>query len=305
MSRRILVTGGAGFIGSHLVERLVAAGERTAVIDDLSRGRREWLSPGAELRELDLRDAAALRQAVEQLAPEVVVHLAALHFIPAVEGAPELARDINVSGTTILLEALAARPPELVLFASTAAVYPDRRGPVAESCAPGPIDLYGGTKLEGEQLVAEFAGRTGTRCVVARIFNVIGRRETNRHVVPELVEQIHRQVSPVRLGNLDARRDYTDVLDVSDALQRLLAVSDGPNTFNVGSGRSTSVADLVRTCERIVGRPLPVQVDVEKLRTQDRKELVADARLVRETTGWRVERSLEDTLTELLDEPRA
>lgn len=305
MSRHVLVTGGAGFVGSHLVERLMATGDRTSVVDDLSRGRRDWLNPEVELHELDLRDAGAVKRAVGQLSPDVVVHLAALHFIPAVEGAPELARDVNVNATTILLDALATAPPELLLFASTAAVYPDRRGPVAESCAPGPIDLYGRTKLEGEQLVAKFAARTGTRCVVARIFNVIGRRETNRHVVPELVEQIHRKMSPVRLGNLDARRDYTDVLDVSDALHRLLTVSDGPNTFNVGSGRSISVADLVRTCERIVGRPIPIEVDVEKLRTQDRRELVADACLLGETTGWRVERSLEHTLTELLEEPRA
>jgi UDP-glucose 4-epimerase len=302
MSRPILVTGGAGFIGSHLVELLAAAGDRVSVLDDLSRGRREWLSPDAELRQLDLRDAAAVLESIQELAPAVVVHLAALHFIPAVDGAPELAHALNVHATRTLLDALDREPPELFLFASTAAVYPDRSGPLDETCPPAPIDLYGHTKLDGERLVAEFAARTGTRSVVARIFNVIGRRETNRHVVPELVEQIRNGVDPVRLGALDTRRDYTDVLDVAEALRRLLSLPDGPHTFNIGSGRSVSVADLVRICEEILGHLIEVEVDPGRVRTRDRAELVADSTLIRDATGWRPSRSLESTLAALLTE---
>src|SRR5216683_4392549 len=171
MSGGILVTGGAGFVGSHLVERLVEAGEKVTALDNLSRGRWAWLHPEAELREVDIRDADGVRRAVADLDPEVVVHLAAMHFIPAVDGAPDLARDVNVNGTRGLVDALAQRPPKLLLFASTAAVYPDRSGPIDESCPPAPLDLYGETKLEGERVLAQFATRSGTRCVVARIFN--------------------------------------------------------------------------------------------------------------------------------------
>jgi len=306
MSKRVLVTGGAGFIGSHLVERLVAAGERVATIDDLSRGRRAWLHPEAQLFELDLRDAAGIRRVVTQLAPEMVVHLAAMHFIPDVEGAPTLARDVNVNGTRALLEALAAKPPDLLLFASSAAVYPDRRGPIDETCPPQPFDLYGWTKLEGERLVAELAAKTQTHCVVARIFNVVGRRETNRHVVPELVAQLRRTNTPVRLGNLDSRRDYTDVLDVAAALHELLSASPrGADTFNLGSGISVSVSELVQICEEILSRPIEIEVDSGRLRTTDRAELVADPSLLRETTGWKPARSLKETVAELLTVPEA
>jgi UDP-glucose 4-epimerase len=305
MPRRVLVTGGAGFIGSHLVERLVALGERVGVVDDLSRGRRDWLHPDAELHELDVRDKDALGHAVAQSAPEVVVHLAALHFIPAVDGAPELAWDVNVNATRTLLDTLAGRPPEQLLFASTAAVYPDRRGPIAESCRPQPFDLYGRTKLEGERLVGEFASKTGTRSVVARIFNVIGKRETNPHVVPELVGQLRQRNVPIRLGNLEPRRDYTDVVDVAVALERLLSLpDDSASTFNLGSGRAVSVADLVQMCEQVLGRLIEVEVEPRRLRTQDRAELVADSRLLRETTGWQPSRSLNETLAELLAEPQ-
>jgi UDP-glucose 4-epimerase len=299
--RRVFVTGGAGFIGSHLVERLVSAGDSVTVADDLSRGRREWIHPDAELHEADVRDGDALRRAVAQGSPEIVVHLAAMHFIPSVDGAPDLAWDVNVNATRTLLDALARRPPELLLFASTAAVYPDRRGPIAETCPPEPFDLYGRTKLEGERLVREFESTARTRCVVARIFNVIGNRETNAHVVPDLVGQLRAGSSRVRLGNLEPRRDYSDVLDVAVALERLLSLpQDRADTFNVGSGRSASVAELVRACEEVLGRSIEVEVDAQRARKQDRAELVADPRLLQRATGWRPERSLQETLTDLL-----
>ena len=296
----VLVTGGAGFVGSHLVERLVDAGERVAVLDDLSRGRRAWLRPEVELHQVDIRDAAAVRGVVAAAAPEVVLHLAAMHFIPAVDGAPEVARAVNVGGTKGLLDALRDRPPRLLLFASTAAVYPDRAGQIAEACPPEPRDLYGGTKLEGERLVSRFADETGARCVVARIFNVVGPRETNAHVVPEVVEQLRHGAAGVRLGNLDSRRDYTDVRDVADALLALLEVAGEERLFNVGSGRSVSVRDLVDICAEVLGRPVAIGVDPERLRPVDRHELVADTRRLRHATGWEPRRSLEETLAELL-----
>jgi UDP-glucose 4-epimerase len=302
MSGRILVTGGAGFIGSHLVERLAEA-DRIDVIDDLSRGSRAWLPPGTLLHTIDIRDPGAVERVVGAVRPEVVVHLAALHFIPEVDGAPQLAWEVNVAGTRNLLDALVAKPPTLLLFASTAAVYPNLYGPIPESCPVGPVDLYGRTKVEGERLVARFAAEAGTRCRVARIFNVIGRRETNRHVVPELIGQLRHGRSPVRLGNLNSRRDYTDVVDVAEALRSLISqVGETDTTFNVGSSTSFSVADLVATCEQILGRRIPVELDPNRQRAHDRMELVADVSRLTSTTGWSPRRTLKRTLADLLSE---
>lgn len=301
MSRVILVTGGAGFIGSHLVERLCAAGERVSVIDDLSRGRREWIHPDAELHEADIRDLAALRRVVTAVAPEVVIHLAAMHFIPAVEGAPDLARDVNVNGTRSLLDAVSEQAPQLLLLASTAAVYPDSRGPIEETCPPGPIDVYGETKLAAEQHVGAFAKEVGTRCVLARVFNVIGPRETNRHVVPELVAQLRSGAETIRLGDLRPKRDYTDVRDVAAALQALVDHPDRrAGVVNVGSGRSWSVGELVEECERVLGHSVDVETDEGRLRIHDRAELVANSRLLQEVTGWRPLWPLRETLADLL-----
>jgi UDP-glucose 4-epimerase len=271
------------------------------VIDDLSRGSSAWLPTETVLHAIDVRDSDAVERVVRRVLPDVVVHLAALHFIPEVDGAPQLARDVNVTGTKNLLQALTKKPPELLLFASTGAVYPNQEGPISETCPVGPIDLYGRTKVDGEQLVGRFGVETGTRCVVARIFNVIGQRETNRHVVPELIGQLRRGTSPVRLGNLSPRRDYTDVIDVADALTRLISQSSQAHTtFNVGSGRGVSVAELLTTCEQVLGRPIPVQVDAERQRSVDRAELISDVRRLTRTTGWSPGRSLEQTLSDLL-----
>jgi UDP-glucose 4-epimerase len=298
-----LVTGGAGFIGSHVVERLLAreAGE-LHVLDDLSRGRREWLSRDVCLHQVDLREADSVRRTVADVHPEAVLHLAALHFIPAVDEAPEFARRVNVEGTQNLLDALSMSRPAVLLFASTAAVYADRSGPIPESSPVAPGDLYGETKATGEGLVAQFGKQTGTHCVVARLFNVIGERETNPHVVPELVRQLRAGAPSVQLGNLQTRRDYTDAVDVAEALVRLLLADPGRTVFNVGSGRGTSVAELVSSCERILGREITVSVDQSRLRKHDRDELIADVKLLRAATGWAPTRSLEETLRRLLFE---
>jgi UDP-glucose 4-epimerase len=296
----VLVTGGAGFIGSHLVEKL-SADRVVHVIDDLSRGRREWLPRGSVLHEADIRDGDALTGLVREIRPEAVAHLAALHFIPAVDSAPKLAWELNVDGTSNLLRALAATPPELLLFASSAAVYPDTAGPISESLEPDPIDVYGRTKLEGERLVRDFASETGARCLAARIFNVIGQRETNSHVVPELVAQVRSGASTIELGNLESRRDYTDVVDVASALAFLLSEAIGAHRIvNVGSGRAVSVRELVHTCETILGRPIHVEVHRDRLRKLDRGELVADIRRLRSIAGPFPTRPLDQTLAELL-----
>lgn len=302
MPERVLVSGGAGFVGSHLVELLTTEGLEVSVLDDLSRGRREWLPASSRLYEVDIRDAAAVLEAVDEAQADAVVHLAALHFIPDVDDAPELAWSINVRGTENLVRALLPAPPQRLVFASSAAVYPDLPGPASEAVPPDPIDLYGRTKLEGEQLIRSFHDRTGVDCTIARIFNVVGPRETNSHVVEEIVRQLQGGAESLRLGNLEPARDFNDVRDVAAALARLLTAGDpGLSVFNIGSGRGVAVRDVVTTCESILDRRIPVVQAQERLRANDRLTLVADASAIR-ALGWRPRFTLTDTLGELLQE---
>jgi len=302
MTKRILVTGGAGFVGSHLVARLRDQGDDVHVLDDLSRGKAEWLADGVTLSRADIRDAARVMETVAEVRPTHVVHLAALHFIPAVDEAPALAKAINVDGTANLLAALDAVPPGVIVFASTAAVYPNVEGPIDEGLAVAPIDLYGRTKVEGEEMLRAFArDHQGTDVVFARLFNVVGRRETNPHVLPEIVDQLRLGAEVVRLGALDTRRDYVNASDVASALAGLLAEHPpGVSVFNVGTGRAVSVQEIVDACGATLGRSVRIDHDATRLRKVDRQELVADSSALRLQTGWSPEWSLERTLADLL-----
>ena len=297
----VLVTGGAGFVGSHLCDRLAAEGYRISVLDDLSRGKREWVPTGATVYEVDVRDRDGVSEAFADARPDAVAHLAALHFIPDVDDAPDLADAINVGGTRNVLDAARENPPTRFVFASTAAVYANVSEPLSETRPPAPIDLYGRTKLEGERLVASFAADTGARCVSARLFNVMGPRETNPHVLPEIVEQVRNGATELELGNIDPERDFVDARDVADALTALLGRAEpGANAYNVGTGRSVSVAAIVRTCAEIVGRDIPVRQVKERMRAVERPILVADVSKIAAAVGWRAKRTLRDTLAELL-----
>jgi UDP-glucose 4-epimerase len=284
----VLVTGGAGFIGSALCRALLARGARVIAYDDLRRGRPDLLpdDPQCELVHGDVRDAAGLRRVFMGGGVRAVCHLAALHFIPYCIAHPDEAMDVNVNGTRQVLEACRAAPPSVLLFASTAAVYPAEEGPFAEEHAPGPIDVYGATKLMGEELVRAFALETGVPTVIARLFNAFGPRDTNPHLIPDLLAQLD-EGDTVRLGNLEPVRDYVHLEDLAAALVELLEKRpSGCSVFNVGSGEGRSVREVLAAFEAAVGRPLRVVQDPARVRTVERPRLVADTGKLRQT-GWR------------------
>src|ERR1700729_2253853 len=189
---RVLVTGGAGFIGSHLGNLLVGSGARGLVADDFRLGRREHLeratSTGqAILLEADIRSAEDLRP-VADFEPDTVFHLAALHFIPYCNAHPQEALDVNVLGLESVIRAVRSAPLTSFVFPSSAAIYGfgDERWP--ESAPPKPDEIYGISKWMGEQIMARFhADRPDVRTAVARLFNTYGPRETNPHVLPAIV----------------------------------------------------------------------------------------------------------------------
>ncbi len=297
----VLVTGGAGFIGSALCRALAARGRHVVAFDNLSFGRRELLpgDSGCQLVEGDVRDAARLRELFRDLAPGTVCHLAALHFIPYCDAHPLETMDVNVNGTRAVLEACRNARPRLVLFASTAAVYPIAAGPLPEDRPAGPVDVYGYTKLMGEDLARLFALETGVPTLIARLFNAVGPHDNNLHVVPEILAQVARG-GPLRLGNLDPVRDYIHVDDMVAAFLALLERPPrGCDVFNVGSGEGRSVRDVVNAFEAVVG-PLTLTQDSQRVRRVDRAELVADVNKLCRETGWRPHVSFAEGIRRLL-----
>ena len=298
----VLVTGAAGFIGSAVSACLAGAGHHVVAYDNLSRGRREYLPPGTTLIEADIRDGDALAGAVAQVQPDAVVHLAAMHFIPDCIARPAETIEINVDGTQRLLNACRHSSVTHVVFASSAAVYaPSDQACVEASTPLGPIEIYGESKVRGEELLQAFHAQTGVSATALRLFNAVGRRETNPHVIPHIFESLET-ADVVPLGNTDARRDYVDSRDVATAVLSVLQAVRGHSVMNVGTGVAYSVNDLITALRSILGRDIRVLQEAARLRPTERMLLLADTTRLRRATGWEARFSLAAVLADLCDE---
>jgi UDP-glucose 4-epimerase len=302
-SATVLVTGGAGFVGSHVIHDLLDSGGSVHVLDNLHAGKASHVPTDATLHEVDLRDAADVSETVHAVAPDVVVHLAALHYIPYCNDNPEEAFDVNVMGTRHLLDAARDLDDlERVIYSSTAAVYPPRDEPHAVTDATGAMDVYGRTKLVGEDLLELFHRETGVPAASARLFNVYGPNETNPHLIPAILEQIEDGTREIDLGNLTPKRDFIYAGDVASALAELVSTErDGHRTYNVGTGRAWSVREVVEQVSEALGEPIEIEQDEDRIRESDRPHLCADTSRIERETDWQPETEFVDGLRRLVD----
>jgi UDP-glucose 4-epimerase len=305
MHQRVLITGGAGFIGSALCRELSGHGHEVFVLDDLSFGRRELAPVGdAHFHRVDIRDRTAVMAVLQDVRPERVLHLAAIHFIPYCNQHPVEAADINITGTINVLDACEqAGSVAQVFVASTAAVYPISSGAIAEDHPLGPLDIYGITKLATEKLASEFHYRTGTPVIIGRFFNAFGPNETNPHLIPEIQKQVRGGARTLHLGNLDPKRDFIHTEDMSRAMAALLnAGLTGVEVFNIGRGIEYSVREIVDAFARQLGEPLHIEVDPARVRKVERMHLLADVGKLKRVTGWEPRWSIDDGVATLLTE---
>lgn len=291
---RVAVTGGAGFIGKHVLEWLTTQGHEVIVFDDLSRGRLEHLPPKVTFLKMDVSQTSAseLAQHFNAAETDVVVHLAATHFIPDCMRNPTRTFKINTGGTHTVLEAVAASGVSRVVFASTLDVYAavDRVHAEADSLAPS--NIYGLTKVLSEQML-EYAVRVGAceSAVALRLANVYGPGETNPHVIPDAIERIvHRDQSALVMGYLGSARDFVYVKDVARAFG--LAATKAPAGFwalNIGTGQGIAVRKAVHILQDLLGDTRPLQENAAAFRKFDRISLTPDVSAVARVLGWSAE----------------
>ncbi|MCB0792644.1 MAG: SDR family NAD(P)-dependent oxidoreductase [Flavobacteriales bacterium] len=304
MAKKVLITGGAGFIGSALSRHLQELGHEVFVLDDLSFGRRELAGvDDAHFFRVDIRDRAATQEAIATIGPQWVLHLAAVHFIPYCNEHPVEAAAINITGTMNVLDACAEA--EQVFVASTAAVYPIADGALAEAHPTGPLDIYGITKLATERLASEFHLRTVVPTIVGRFFNAFGPNETNPHLIPEIQRQVLSGARTLKLGNLDPKRDFIHTEDMGRAMALLLEKGlKGFDTFNIGRGIEYSVREIVDAFERQLGEKLRIDVDPARVRKVERMHLLADVGKLKRVTGWEPKWGIDEGVATLLKERR-
>lgn len=297
-----VVTGGLGFIGNELVRQLLRAGEEEVMIlDNRSRVAPDISDLGAaKIIEVDLTQHERVVELLTDLKPEVVFHLAAIHFIPECNANPMRTLRVNVEATMGLLQACAAAEVRHFLFASSGAIYADSPLPLNEESPVGPVDIYGWSKWFGEELCRWQAAASGLRITLCRLFNTYGPRETNAHIVPEIIKQL-KHGPKLRLGNTKPRRDYIYTTDMAKSLQLLAKVPPvSCRTVNIARGEDASVDELIALLSELLRESITVEVDHSRFRQADKLVQKADTTRLGQLLSWQPEVPLRTGLSELL-----
>jgi UDP-glucose 4-epimerase len=301
---QILVTGGAGFIGSHLAEQLVGAGHKVRVLDNLSSGKRSNLAraAGVEFVEGDIRDAATVCRSVEGM--EAIYHLAAVASVQASIDDPLGTHGSNFIGTLNLLEAARQEGVRRLIYASSAAVYGDTDAlPVSEQTLTNPLSPYAADKLAGEHYLKFYAAKYGIEPVVFRFFNIYGPRQDPASpysgVISIFVERIRREQPVTIFGDGRQTRDFVYVRDLIDVLAAALTNERAVGAvLNVGRGVECSLLELLASLERLVGRSVPRQH--APARVGDILRSRADVRRLESALGYVPRTTVENGLAEVL-----
>lgn len=294
MEHVALITGGAGFIGSHLADKLLADGWQVIAFDNLSIGRLENIAhlkahPRFSVMLGDIADLDVLERIVKDFGVEVIFHMAAIHYIPYCNQHPYQAIRINVLGTQAVVDSAVAGQVRKIVFTSTSDVYAVRDGPHVEEDAVEPYTVYGASKASSERLLkVAVSQHHGLSVAVARLFNVYGPRETNPHVLPEILSQLKDSDGhTVHLGNTWPKRDFIYVDDVTDALVKMAALGVPFDVFNIGSGKALSVEQVVRVFSEVLGREIRVETDPARVRSTERSSLSTNIEKAERALGWR------------------
>jgi nucleoside-diphosphate-sugar epimerase len=306
MSRGALVTGGAGFIGSHLVDRLLAAGWRVRVLDDFSTGREAnlaHLNGHAEVIRGDLRDRALVEKVVGGV--EVVFHQAAVPSVPRSVAEPERTNDVNVTGTLGLLEAARRAGVRRVVFASSSSAYGDTPVlPKVETMPPCPLSPYALQKYAGERYCQLFHRLYGLETVALRYFNVYGPRQNPRSeyaaVIPRFATACLRGQAPTVFGDGEQTRDFTFVADAVAANLLAADAERAPGEVcNVAGGRRVSLNELLRELRALTGAT--GEARYQPARPGDVRDSLADLSRARELLGYRPEVDLPSGLRRTIE----
>ncbi len=301
----VLVTGGAGFIGSHLVEALLRRGDQVRVFDNFSTGRHNNLAhvrADVEIIEGDLRDADAVRRAVAGV--EIVFHQGALASVQRSVDDPITTNAVNVTGTLHVLTAARDAGVRRVVFASSSSVYGDTPTlPKIETQAPQPLSPYAVSKLAGEQYCMAFSVVYGLPAIALRYFNVFGPRQDPHSeyaaVIPRFIDRMVRGIPPIIYGDGLQSRDFTYIENVVDAN---LAAADAPAdcsaVFNVGAGERTSLLELAAQINHLLGSNLAP--DHQPPRAGDVRHSQASIEAIRKTLGYAPRVSLTEGLARTL-----
>ena len=303
MSPRVLITGGSGFVGSHLVAYLKG---HTAEIALLGTGVFARNS-GIRTYEVDVRDSEAVRVAVREFKPTHLCHLAAISSVAESWRQPRLTYEVNVLGTFNVLEAAMGLPrPATVLNVSTAQVYAPSSEPLTETSPLGPENPYAASKAMAEFLAVQYRKTIEGGIITARSFNHAGPGQTPDYVLSSIAKQLAETEAGTRepklsVGNTHVKRDFTDVRDVVEAYFQLLVAGSPGEIYNVCSGQSRSIQDLTDDLISISGLKIEIESNQARRRAGEVEVVCGSPEKLRAAVGWKPTIPLRKTLEDLLN----
>lgn len=312
---KFLVTGGAGYIGSHTCKALAQNGHEPVVFDNLSTGHRELARWGIFIHG-DIRDTQALRKALREHRPDGVIHFAAKAYVGESVSDPGKYFSNNVTGTLSILEAMRDEDVHAIVVSGTCAVYGQPgEMPITEQTPKLPMNPYGASKLFMERMLEDFAAAHGLRWMSLRYFNAAGsspegeigeKHEPETHLIPRVMLAALNRIPAVDVFGTDyptrdgtCVRDYIHVVDLADAHIRAMKhiLSSGANgAINLGTGTGSSVLDIIRGVESVSGRKVPVNYAAR--RPGDPATLVADFTKARNVLDWQPKKNFNDILSD-------
>ena len=290
---RAVVTGGAGFIGSHVADALIARGDDVHVLDNLSSGKRENIPAAAELHEADIRTEAA--DVFAEVKPELCFHLGAQIDVRVSVDRPDLDADVNVVGTIRVLEAAREHGTKIVFSSTGGAIYGECEAPASEDHPRAPLAPYGVSKLAAEEYIAAYNRLYGSSHVSLRYGNVFGPRQDphgEAGVVAIFMNALRDGKTPRIFGEGTQTRDYVFVGDVVAAT--LAGAGHDGGVFNIGTGTETSVLDLYERIQRVSG--IDRRAELADPRPGELQRSVLDPSLAQRELGWSPHHSLDDGL---------
>jgi len=306
---KALITGAAGFVGKHLVNELTSSGWDVCG----TRLPTETADLDIPVYGLDILDSAAVKGLLIKINPDCVFHLAAQSSVPVSWKQPALTVDVNIKGTVNLLEAVRdiEKPPRTLLIGSGdeyGFVLPEDL-PINEDTPLRPGNVYAGTKIAQGILGRIYSKAYGLEIIIARAFNHIGPGQTDAFVVPAFCKQIaeiekNGSKGEISVGNLDAKRDFTDVRDIVKAYRLLADKGETGEIYNIGSGVSVKIADILDMILKLSDAEIVTRQDKNRMRPSDTPEIRADISKLSKLTEWKPEIKLTETLNDILDEWR-